>query len=110
VEEPEVNQMCAACHNHVWAAFQEPFTHKLAPGAMSCVDCHNPHGSFLAWQIRTVSANEPNCYQCLRPTRPVCFKVAERATSIYRDKANTGVALVDTPLPDFKGLHPESQA
>jgi hypothetical protein len=30
----------------------------------------------------------------------------ERATSIYRDKANTGVALIDTALPDFKGLRP----
>jgi hypothetical protein len=50
-------------HNHVWAAFQGPFTHKLAPGAMSGVDCHNPPGSFLAWQIRSVSANVPNCYQ-----------------------------------------------
>ena len=29
-----------------------------------------------------------------------------RATSIYRDKANTGVALIDTALPDFKGLRP----
>ena len=26
-KNPEVNQMCAACHNNVWAAFQEPFTH-----------------------------------------------------------------------------------
>ena len=29
-----------------------------------------------------------------------------RATSIYRDKANTGVALIDTALPDFRGLRP----
>jgi len=30
----------------------------------------------------------------------------ERATSIYRDKANTGVALIDTALPDLKRLRP----
>ena len=29
-----------------------------------------------------------------------------RATSIYRDKASTGVALIDTALPDFKRLRP----
>ena len=33
-KNPEVNQMCAACHNNVWAAFQEPFTHELARGAI----------------------------------------------------------------------------
>ena len=76
-KNPEVNQMCASCHNNVWAAFQEPFTHKLAQGAMSCVDCHNPHGSFLPWQIRTVSANEPNCYQCHSDLRgPFTFEHA----------------------------------
>jgi DmsE family decaheme c-type cytochrome len=74
-KNPEVNQMCASCHNNVWAAFQEPFTHKLAQGAMSCTDCHNPHGSFLPWQIKTVSANEPNCYQCHSDLRgPFAFE------------------------------------
>src|SRR6516225_2266506 len=76
-KNPEVKQMCAACHDNVWAAFQEPFPHKLAQGAMSCVDCHNPHGSFLAWQIRTVSANETNCYQCHSDLRgPFTFEHA----------------------------------
>lgn len=31
---------------------------------MSCVDCHNPHGSFLPRNVRTVSANEPGCLKC----------------------------------------------
>ena len=31
---------------------------------MSCVDCHNPHGSFLARNMQTVSANEPGCLGC----------------------------------------------
>jgi predicted CXXCH cytochrome family protein len=28
-------------------AFQRPYKHRLPEGAMSCVDCHNPHGSAL---------------------------------------------------------------
>ena len=40
-----VNELCASCHVNVWAQFQRPFHHKLPEGAMSCVDCHNPHGT-----------------------------------------------------------------
>ena len=43
----EINKQCAACHTDVWASFQRPYKHRLPEGAMSCVDCHNPHGSVL---------------------------------------------------------------
>jgi DmsE family decaheme c-type cytochrome len=64
----KVNQLCASCHADVWASFQQPFRHKLPEGAMSCVDCHNPHGSFLPGAARTsrqaFAANEPGCFRC----------------------------------------------
>lgn len=60
-----INKQCAECHNEVWAQFAaRPHTHPLAQGGMACTDCHNPHGSFLARSIQTVSANEPNCLKC----------------------------------------------
>lgn len=61
---PEINALCASCHQDVWASFQRPYTHKLPQGAMSCVDCHNPHGTFLPKSIQTVRANEPGCLKC----------------------------------------------
>jgi DmsE family decaheme c-type cytochrome len=60
----EVNRLCAGCHLSVWASFQKPYKHPLPEGAMSCVDCHNPHGSVLPFSIRTVNANEPACVKC----------------------------------------------
>ena len=60
----DINQLCAKCHTDVWASFQRPFKHRLPEGAMSCVDCHNPHGSVLPRSIQTVSANEPGCFKC----------------------------------------------
>jgi DmsE family decaheme c-type cytochrome len=60
----DVNQQCARCHTDVWASFQRPYKHRLPEGAMSCVDCHNPHGSFLPRSIRTANANEPGCFKC----------------------------------------------
>ncbi|HKW96459.1 MAG TPA: DmsE family decaheme c-type cytochrome [Bryobacteraceae bacterium] len=59
-----VNAQCAGCHTAVWASFNRPHKHKLPEGAMSCVDCHNPHGSVLPRHIQTVSANEPGCLKC----------------------------------------------
>jgi predicted CXXCH cytochrome family protein len=59
-----INAKCAQCHTAVWASFQRPYKHKLPEGAMSCVDCHNPHGTQLPRSIQTVSANEPGCFRC----------------------------------------------
>jgi DmsE family decaheme c-type cytochrome len=59
-----VNAQCAGCHSDVWASFQRPYRHRLPEGAMSCVDCHNPHGSVLPAQLQTTRANEPSCFNC----------------------------------------------
>jgi DmsE family decaheme c-type cytochrome len=60
----EINAQCAACHANVWASFQRPYKHRLPEGAMSCVDCHNPHGSVLPRSIQTTRSNEPGCAKC----------------------------------------------
>jgi len=60
----EINANCASCHLSQWAAFNRPFKHRLPEGAMSCVDCHNPHASFKFDTVRTSFGNEPGCLQC----------------------------------------------
>jgi DmsE family decaheme c-type cytochrome len=61
---PQINALCAGCHADVWASFQKPYKHRLPEGAMSCVDCHNPHGSALPKLIQTTRSNEPGCARC----------------------------------------------
>ncbi len=61
---PDINQQCAGCHINVWAAFQQPFKHRLPEGAMSCIDCHNPHGEFKPQAMRTSFGHEPGCFNC----------------------------------------------
>jgi DmsE family decaheme c-type cytochrome len=60
----EINEQCAGCHQNVWGAFQKPNHHRLPEGAMSCVDCHNPHGSIRPGTGRQFNANEPACFRC----------------------------------------------
>ena len=59
-----VNHECASCHASDWAQFQKPFHHRLPENAMSCTDCHNPHGTAQAGMQRTFAGNERGCFQC----------------------------------------------
>ena len=59
-----VNELCASCHFDIRAQFDKPYTHRVAQGAMTCVDCHNPHGSFRPGMMQLTSANEPGCFKC----------------------------------------------
>jgi DmsE family decaheme c-type cytochrome len=59
-----INEQCASCHVNIWAQFQRPNHHKLPEGAMSCVDCHNPHGSMRPAMAQIFGANEPGCLNC----------------------------------------------
>jgi DmsE family decaheme c-type cytochrome len=59
-----VNALCSSCHLSAWGQFQKPYKHRLPEGAMTCVDCHNPHGAFRPGMMQTFAANEPGCFRC----------------------------------------------
>lgn len=70
-----INEQCASCHVNVWAQFQKPYHHKLPEGAMSCVDCHNPHGGGRKALLNAFAGNETACFQCHGDTRgPFTFE------------------------------------
>jgi DmsE family decaheme c-type cytochrome len=60
----EINEQCAACHANVWAQFQKPYHHRLPEQAMSCVDCHNPHGGGRPALTKAFAGNDTGCFQC----------------------------------------------
>jgi DmsE family decaheme c-type cytochrome len=61
---PDINQLCSGCHQDVWASFQREYKHRLPEGAMSCVDCHSPHGTAFPRSMQTFRGNEPGCFNC----------------------------------------------
>jgi DmsE family decaheme c-type cytochrome len=64
--------LCSSCHPNVKAQFSLPFKHRVLEGAMSCSDCHNPHGApGPTWRMgarpRMVGrglGNEEPCLKC----------------------------------------------
>ena len=73
----DVNALCGTCHIDVKADFQQPFGHRVPQNAMTCVDCHNPHGTSKPGLMRAASANEPGCYKCHGDKRgPFAFEHA----------------------------------
>lgn len=63
-KKSDINAKCATCHITQMASFNRPYKHRLPEGAMSCVDCHNPHASFRADSMKETFGNEPGCLNC----------------------------------------------
>ena len=71
-----VNETCFACHKEQRAQFTRRSHMPLLEGKLSCVDCHNPHGSATAPLLKADSVNEV-CYSCHADKRgPFIFEHA----------------------------------
>jgi len=58
-----VSDTCMLCHQQQRAEFQRRSHMPLPEGKMSCVDCHNPHGSVTRPMLKADSVNE-TCTTC----------------------------------------------
>lgn len=63
LKKPTINETCYTCHQQQRAEFAKRSHMPLPEGKMSCVDCHNPHGSTTKALLKTDSVNEL-CYSC----------------------------------------------
>ena len=58
-EQPE---LCFGCHMTIQARFALPTHHRVPEGFMKCTDCHSPHGTLNASQLKKV--NFEVCVSC----------------------------------------------
>jgi DmsE family decaheme c-type cytochrome len=63
LKKSSINETCITCHKQQRAEFSKRSHMPLLEGKMSCVDCHNPHGSTSNSLLKGDSVNE-TCYQC----------------------------------------------
>ncbi|GMV31159.1 MAG: hypothetical protein AMXMBFR59_32840 [Rhodanobacteraceae bacterium] len=97
-----INDTCAQCHDDVRMQFGRRSHMPLDEGQMSCVDCHNPHGSLTAPLLKTATVNE-TCYQCHAEKRgPFMFEhapVRESCLNCHTPHGSNQHALLVAPVP-----------
>lgn len=97
-----INELCEGCHLTVAAQFAQPFHHRVPEEAMSCVDCHNPHGTMRPAMTQAFGANEPGCLNCHGDKRgPFTFEHGpvrfEGCTSCHTPHGSANPRLLDRP-------------
>ena len=63
LKKPTINETCYTCHQQQRSEFAKRSHMPLPEGKISCIDCHNPHGSNNRALIKADSVNEL-CYGC----------------------------------------------
>ncbi|UXI66517.1 DmsE family decaheme c-type cytochrome [Tahibacter amnicola] len=99
-----VNETCAQCHTDVRVQFDRRSHMPLPEGQMSCVDCHNPHGSTGKSLLKTDSVNE-TCYECHAEKRgPFLFEhapVRQNCLNCHTPHGSNEHALLVTSVPQL---------
>jgi DmsE family decaheme c-type cytochrome len=63
LQKASIAETCQTCHQQQRLEFRKKSHMPLPEGKMSCVDCHNPHGSSNKRLLKADTVNEL-CYQC----------------------------------------------
>ncbi|MGB0118231.1 MAG: DmsE family decaheme c-type cytochrome, partial [Terriglobales bacterium] len=67
--------LCFQCHSDTKPAFNMPFHHKVIEGLITCSDCHDVHGTFLANNLKSTADQNMICTKCHTETRgPFVFE------------------------------------
>lgn len=59
------SEMCISCHQGVMSRFNMPSRHPVKEGAMSCINCHDPHASKQTSQ-KSKTEQCTKCHQSVR--------------------------------------------
>lgn len=97
-----INQTCFSCHKIQRTEFNKRSHMPLLEGKLTCVDCHNPHGSTTAPLLKADSVNEV-CYSCHAEKRgPFLFEhapVRESCLNCHSPHGSDFEALLNVPRP-----------
>jgi len=98
----EQPKLCFQCHSDQKAAFDMPFHHPVNEGAVSCSDCHDPHGTFGANNLKSTADQNRICTKCHAETRgPFVYEhaavKAEGCTGCHTPHGSQNARLLNMP-------------
>ncbi|MCB1034783.1 MAG: DmsE family decaheme c-type cytochrome [Acidobacteria bacterium] len=93
---------CYECHKDVRSEMQKVSHHPVREGKMTCVSCHDPHGTLTKGNLKAVSANEL-CYDCHTEKRgPFLWEhppVRENCLNCHTPHGSNHLKLQSTSVP-----------
>lgn len=99
---PVAHEACLECHQDKKAEIKRTSHHPILEGKVSCVNCHNPHGTVTKHLISANSNNE-KCYECHAEKRgPFLFEhrpVAENCAICHVPHGSNHTKLLKQKLP-----------
>jgi len=102
LKKASVSETCYSCHQQQRAEFRKRSHMPLPEGKMSCVSCHNPHGSLTRPLLDANTANDV-CYACHAEKRgPFIWEhapVRENCLNCHEAHGSNQQALLVAPRP-----------
>nr|WP_261389264.1 DmsE family decaheme c-type cytochrome [Ferrimonas balearica] len=95
---------CTDCHRQQLAQMHQRSAHPMRSGQITCVDCHNPHGSLNEAMLTQISVND-NCYVCHAEKRgPVLWEhapVVDNCANCHNPHGSVNEAMLTQRAPQL---------
>lgn len=99
-----INDTCTSCHLKQGADIHKRSSHPLMMDQMTCVSCHNPHGSLTESALVGTSLND-TCYECHAEKRgPFLFEhapVMENCANCHDAHGSVNEDLLESRVPQL---------
>lgn len=99
-----INEACTSCHTRAKADMNKRSAHPLKWDRMTCIDCHNPHGSLTESALKQTSLNT-TCYGCHADKRgPVLWEhapVVENCANCHKAHGSVNESLLKARVPQL---------
>ncbi|TCN80768.1 DmsE family decaheme c-type cytochrome [Shewanella fodinae] len=104
LDHKQVNEVCSKCHRQEKADMHKRSSHPLQWNEMTCIDCHNPHGSANDKALKRATVND-TCYSCHADKRgPFLWEhapVTEDCTSCHNPHGSVNDNLLKQKAPQL---------
>ena len=104
LDRMSVNDSCTSCHSQQGADMHKRSSHPLKWAQMTCIDCHNPHGTLNDSALKHTTVND-TCYSCHAEKRgPVLWEhapVTENCGNCHNPHGSVNEAMLTQRPPQL---------